>query len=120
MNIRIALLALSLTVTGYTQSVAQQNNAATTAAVSKSSFTAQITTYEQANGASSDAALNTLKTQMRQAISTAKTELAQGANATVNATMQTRINTYNTVVQKAKANDKSGVITALHAFADTL
>lgn len=120
MNIRIALIALSLTLGGYTQSIAQQNNTAATATVSKSSFTANINAYEQANGANSDAALKTLQSQMRTAISAAKDELSQAPNATVEAKMQSRINKYNTVVQKAKANDKSGAITALRAFADTL
>lgn len=120
MNIRIALVACTLTFAGIaTQAVAQQNNAAT-AIISKSSFTANINSYEQANGANSTTILTTIKSQMRSAIAEQKESLGNGGGTAAQTKLQSRISAFNTAVQKEKANDKAAVITALKAFAETL
>ncbi|RQO32406.1 hypothetical protein DBR32_02025 [Taibaiella sp. KBW10] len=121
MNIKIALVAFSITFAGFTQVEAQQNNnAATVATVTKPQFTANINAYEQANGANSTTVLTTLKSQMRTAIADLKESMSNGGGTTQETKMQSRINAFNNAVQKEKANDKSGVVTALKAFAETL
>lgn len=120
MNIKVGLLALSLTAFGTTAVTAQSNNAATATCITKAQFQTKISAYQIANGAQSDALLEDLITQMRVCIGNLKASITASPNTATENKMNTRIQLHNEVVQKSRANNKTEAIQALNSFAATM